>query len=39
MLRFMLEFANIALEFLLEFGMHYPYLSPMIDKYCFYIRC
>jgi hypothetical protein len=37
--RIHLEFANIALEFLLEFGMRYPYLSFVIDKYCLFIRC
>jgi hypothetical protein len=30
----MLKFVNIALEFLLEFGMHYPCLSLAIDKCC-----
>jgi hypothetical protein len=28
----MLKFANVALEFLLEFGMRYPCLSLAIDK-------
>jgi hypothetical protein len=31
--KFMLKFANAALEILLEFGMYYPCLSLAIDKY------
>jgi hypothetical protein len=38
-LEFMLKFANIVLEFLLEFGMHYSYLSLAIDKCRLLIRC
>jgi hypothetical protein len=34
----MLGFANIALEFLLEFGMHCPCLLLVIDKCCLLIR-
>jgi hypothetical protein len=35
----MLKFANVALEFLLEFGMRYPRLFLAIDKCCMLIRC
>jgi hypothetical protein len=35
----MLEFANVALEFLLEFGMRYACLTLEIDKYRILISC
>jgi hypothetical protein len=38
-LEFMLKFTNVALKFLLEFGMRYPYLSLAIDKCRLLICC